>query len=45
MEKTLVEITAEIVKARANHTVMSADDMNEALRKTFEAWRSVKAKE
>jgi predicted transcriptional regulator len=45
MEKTLVEITAEIVKAKAGHTVMSADDMNEALRKTFEALRSIKAKE
>lgn len=45
MEKTLVEITAEIVKAQASQKIMSADDMKEALRKTFEALRSIKAKE
>ena len=45
MEKTLVEMAAEIVRAQAGQTRMTPDEIAEALNKTYEALKSVKAKE
>lgn len=43
MAKTLTEMAAEIVAAQASHAKMAADEMDSALRKTFEALKSIKA--
>ena len=45
MAKSLTEMAAEIVAAQASHAAMSADEMNTALRKAFEALKSIKAVE
>jgi predicted transcriptional regulator len=45
MDKTLVEMAAEIVQAQAEHTRMTPDEIVNALSKTYEALRSVKQKE
>lgn len=45
MAKSLTEMAAEIVAAQAGHTSMSADEMDAALRKTFEALQGIKAVE
>ena len=42
MAKTLTEMAAEIVAAQASHAKMAADEMDSALRKTFEALKSIK---
>ncbi len=43
MAKSLTEMAAEIVAAQAGHTAMSADEMEAALRKTFDSLKSIKA--
>ena len=43
MAKSLTEMAAEIVAAQAGHAAMSADEMDAALKKTFEALKSIKA--
>jgi len=45
MSKTLTEMAAEIVTAQASHTGMSAEEMNEVLKKTFLALRTIKEME
>jgi predicted transcriptional regulator len=45
MEKTLVEMAAEIVQAQAGETRMTPEEIADALNKTYEALRSLKAKE
>ena len=45
MPKSLTEMAAEIVAAQAGHAAMSADELNAALRKAFEALQSIKAME
>ncbi|MFP3871203.1 MAG: MucR family transcriptional regulator [Syntrophobacteria bacterium] len=45
MAKSLTEMAAEIVAAQASHSKMSSDEMDAALRKTFEALSHVKAVE
>jgi predicted transcriptional regulator len=45
MPKSLTEMAAEIVAAQASHASLSADEMNAALRKTFEALQGIKAQE
>ena len=45
MGKTLVEMAAEIVQAQAGQTEMTPAEITEALNKTYEALKSVKAKE
>ena len=45
MAKTLVEMAAEIVQAQAGQTEMTPAEIAEALNKTYEALRSVEAKE
>jgi predicted transcriptional regulator len=41
MAKTLTEMTAEIVAAQASHKPMTAEEMDAALRKTFEALQCI----
>jgi predicted transcriptional regulator len=43
MAKSLTEMAAEIVAAQASHAAMSADEMDAALRKTFDALQGIKA--
>ncbi|UCG11225.1 MAG: MucR family transcriptional regulator [Deltaproteobacteria bacterium] len=45
MAKSLTEMAAEIVAAQASHAVLSADEMDAALRKTFDALSQIKAME
>ena len=45
MGKTLVEMAAEIVQAQAGQTSMTPEEIVDALSKTYEALKSVKAKE
>ena len=45
MAKSLTEMAAEIVAAQASHAAMSADEMDAALRKTFEALQQLKGLE
>lgn len=45
MEKTLVEMAAEIVAAQAGQTSMTSEEIADALNKAYEALKSVKAKE
>jgi predicted transcriptional regulator len=45
MEKTLVEMAAEIVQAQAGQTRMAPDEIADALNRTYEALTSVKQKE
>ena len=45
MEKTLVEMAAEIVQAQAGQTSMTPEEIVDALSKTYEGLKSVKAKE
>lgn len=45
MEKTLVEMAAEIVEAQAGQTEMTPEEIVDALSKTYEGLKSVKAKE
>ena len=45
MEKTLVEMAADIVAAQAGQTRMTPEEIARALSKTYEALKSVKAKE
>jgi len=45
MDKTLVEMAAEIVRAQAGQTEMTPDEIVDALSKTYEGLKSVKAKE
>jgi len=45
MEKTLVEMAAEIVQAQAGQARMTPDEIVHALSKTYEALRSVKRSE
>ena len=45
MDKTLVEMAAEIVQAQAGQTRMTPDEIVDALSKTYEALKSVKQKE
>ncbi|MBW1982078.1 MAG: MucR family transcriptional regulator [Deltaproteobacteria bacterium] len=42
MAKSLTEMAAEIVAAQASHAPMSADEINEALTKSFQALQSIK---
>ncbi|HEC31402.1 MAG TPA: transcriptional regulator [Deltaproteobacteria bacterium] len=42
MSKKLVELAADIIQAQATHTRMSADEISEALLKTFETLRKIK---
>ena len=43
MAKSLTEMAAEIVAAQASHAAMSAEEMDEALKKAFDALKSIKA--
>ena len=45
MEKSLVEMAAEIVKAQARVTRMSAEELDAALRKTYESLKGIKTQE
>lgn len=45
MNRTLTEMAAEIVAARASREEMSPEELNEALTKSFEALRSLKIME
>ena len=45
MMKTLTEMTAEIAIAQASHSVMSAEDMEGFLKKTFQALNEIKTME
>ena len=45
MAKTLVEMAAEIVRAQAGQTSMTPEEIVDALSKTYEGLKSVKAKE
>ena len=45
MEKTLVEMAAEIVQAQAGQTRMTPDEIVRALSETYEALKGVKQKE
>lgn len=45
MVKSLTEITAEIAVAQASHSVMSAEDMEGFLKKTFQTLHGIKALE
>jgi predicted transcriptional regulator len=42
MTKSLTEMAAEIVKAQASHAAMSAEEMDAALKRTFDALKSIK---
>ena len=42
MAKSLTEMAAEIIAAQAGHASMSAEEMNEALKKTFEALKHIR---
>ncbi len=42
MARTLTEMAAEIVGAQAAHSAMSAEEISEALAKTFNALKSIK---
>ena len=43
MTKSLTEMAAEIVAAQAGHAAMSAGEMDAALKKAFDALKSIKA--
>ena len=43
MAKSLTEMAAEIVAAQASHATLSADEMEAALKGTFEALKKIKA--
>lgn len=43
MMKSLTEMAAEIVAAQASHAAMSAEEMDAALKKAFDALKSIKA--
>ena len=43
MAKSLTEMAAEIVAAQASHAAMSAEEMDAALKKAFDALKSIKA--
>ena len=43
MAKSLTEMAAEIVTAQASHAILSADEMEKALTKTFDALNKIKA--
>ena len=45
MAKSLTQMAADIVAAQASHVSMSADEMDEALKKVFEALNQIKALE
>jgi len=45
MDKTLVQMAAEIVQAQAGQTSMTPEEIVDALSKTYEGLKSVKAKE
>ena len=45
MAKSLTEMAAQIVAAQAGHAAMSPEEMDTALKKTFEALKSIKAVE
>ena len=45
MDKTLVEMAAEIVQAQAGQTRMTPDEIADVLQKTYEALRGVKRRE
>jgi len=45
MARTLLEMAAEIVRAQAGQVVMTPDEVARALTKTYEALKSVEAKE
>ncbi len=45
MEKSLVEMAAEIVKAQASVTRMSAEELDVVLRKTYESLKNLKDQE
>jgi predicted transcriptional regulator len=45
MAKTLTEMAAEIVKAQAGVTRMSADELSEALAKTYDSLRRIEGRE
>jgi len=45
MAKTLTQMAADIVAAQASHVSMSADEMDTALKKVFEALNQIKALE
>ena len=42
MGKSLTEMASEIVAAQASHSVMAADEMVAALKKTFDALKNIK---
>ena len=42
MAKSLTEMAADIVAAQASHAAMSAEEMDAALKKTFEALNYIK---
>ena len=45
MVKTLTEMAAEIVAAQASHAAMSAEELNEALKKAYSALKFIKDQE
>ena len=45
MAKSLTQMAADIVAAQASHVSMSADEMDDALKKVFEALSRIKAEE
>jgi predicted transcriptional regulator len=45
MVKTLTEMAAEIVAAQASHAAMSAEELNEALKKAYRALKFIKEQE
>jgi len=42
MMKSLTEMAADIVQAQASHAAMSAEEMDAALKRTFDALKSIK---
>jgi predicted transcriptional regulator len=45
MAKSLTEMAADIVTAQASHSLMSADEIGEALKKTFESLQCIQCVE
>ncbi len=45
MNRTLLELAADIIQAQASHTRMSPDEIAEALTKTFETLQKIKTAE
>jgi predicted transcriptional regulator len=45
VERNLLEMTSEILRAQASHAAMSADEMTDAIRKVYKALKWVQSQE